>query len=189
MPWIIALVLSLGAAAAPLPTPGGVAFRPVPGPVIGQMGEARPSGLGHAGTDFAGKRGQVIHAAFDGVVVDIRDEGLAGGIVVELLHPGGYRTRYCHMFDPGMGWQVGLENLPWPDGLRVGAVVRAGDPIGYVGNSGQSRTWHLHFSYVPPNGLNLNPETIRWTAVPEVEVFPYWFDAARLALWEANREQ
>lgn len=184
---VAALALALLTSAAPLPPPGEVAFRPVPGPVIGHMGEARPGGLGHGGTDFGGARGQVIHAAFDGVVLDIRDEGMAGGIVVELLHGGGYRTRYCHMYDPGMGWRVGLENLPWPEGLRVGAAVRAGDPIGYVGNSGQSATWHLHFSYVPPRGWNLNPETIRWTHVAEVAVFPYWFDAERLALWEVNR--
>jgi murein DD-endopeptidase MepM/ murein hydrolase activator NlpD len=148
------------------------ACRPVPGPVVGHIGEPRPGGRSHGGTDYEGERGQVVYAAFAGRVTDIRYEGWGGGIVVELRHPDGSRTKYMHMFDATMAWRIPIDELPLP--VKVGDWVRACDPIGYVGNSGLARIYHLHFSYVPPHGWNINPETIVWDAVPPVAIYPYW---------------
>jgi len=39
---------------------------------------------------------------------------------------------------------------------------------------------HLHLSYVPPSGFNLDPEDISWDRVPETFVFRWW-DADKAA--------
>ncbi len=149
-----------------------LACRPTTGEITGRMGDPRPGGRAHAGIDIKAPRGTTIHAAFDGVVSDIRYEAGAGGVVVELTHLGGFQTKYMHMFDPGMGWDPGIEYLPLP--VQVGDEVEACDVIGYVGSSGLSAYPHLHFSFVPPTGFNLDPETIDWDEIPQTRVFRWW---------------
>jgi murein DD-endopeptidase MepM/ murein hydrolase activator NlpD len=145
---------------------------PTAGEITGHMGEPRPGGRAHAGIDIKAPRGTSIHAVFAGKVTDIRYEPGMGGVVVELTHAEGYRTKYMHMFDPGMGWDPGLEHLPLP--VRVGEWVDACDVIGYVGSSGLSRFPHLHLSYVPPSGFNLDPAAIPWEQYPETFLFRWW---------------
>jgi murein DD-endopeptidase MepM/ murein hydrolase activator NlpD len=149
-----------------------LACRPVPGEVVDHFGSPRPGGRAHAGTDFAGERGQVIYAAFSGEVADIRYEPTGGGIVVEVHHPDGTKATYMHMFDAAMAGRVPVTELPLP--VAVGDRVEACDPIGYVGNSGFSRIYHLHFSFAPIDGWNIDPERIEWHVVPPERVYPYW---------------
>lgn len=149
-----------------------LACRPVPGEVVDYFGGPRPGGRAHAGTDFAGERGQVIFAAFSGQVADIRYEPTGGGVVVEVHHPTGTKATYMHMFDAAMAAQVPIDELPLP--VAVGDRVEACDPIGYVGNSGFSRIYHLHFSFAPIGGWNTDPERIEWQVVPPEAVYPYW---------------
>jgi murein DD-endopeptidase MepM/ murein hydrolase activator NlpD len=158
------------------PTGAAAACFPTAGEITGHVGDPRPGGRVHAGIDITAPRGTTIHAVFAGAVTDIRYEAGMGGVVVELTHAGGYRTKYMHMFDPGMGWDPGIEFLPLP--VRVGDRVDACDVIGYVGSSGLSRHPHLHLSYVPPSGFNLNPEDIPWGQFPETDLFRWW-DAAK----------
>jgi murein DD-endopeptidase MepM/ murein hydrolase activator NlpD len=157
----------------PAPDDGGAASCfPTSGEIVGHIGEPRPGGRAHGGMDVEAPRGTTIHAAFAGVVTDIRYEAGAGGVAIELTHVGGYRTKYLHMFDPGMGWDPGVEYLPLP--VQVGDQVEACDVIGFVGSSGFSAFPHLHFSYVPPNGFNLDPEAVAWNLTPETSVFRWW---------------
>lgn len=94
---------------------------------------------GHDGHDFA-VTGKALAAA-DGGVVFKGDYGNALGRVVEIYHPQGYLTRYTHL-------------ASFEDGIKVGAQVKAGQPIGTIGGSavvGGKLTddyWgtHLHFS-------------------------------------------
>jgi murein DD-endopeptidase MepM/ murein hydrolase activator NlpD len=128
---------------------------PVKGPIVsGFRTAARPT---HQGVDIAAPKGTVIHAAAAGVVTVVRcqahlsdgtnwgcdrDGGmsvLGCGWYVEILHAGNIITRYCHQ-------------LRQPD-VVVGQRVAAGQPIGVVGDSGNSSGPHCHFE-VHLNGDN-----------------------------------
>lgn len=85
----------------------------------------------HKGVDWAAPVGTPIHAAFDGEIV-FQGDGGGYGNLVRIAHDDGRETRYAHMqrFAPENG---------------VGARIRAGDVIGYVGTTGRSTGPHLHF--------------------------------------------
>jgi murein DD-endopeptidase MepM/ murein hydrolase activator NlpD len=87
----------------------------------------------HDGIDIAGYQGSPIRAAAVGVVSYVGwnpwdQHGRAFMIVV--AHPGGYETLYGHV-------------LPTRR-VRVGQLVRRGELIGYMGNTGRSTGVHLH---------------------------------------------
>ncbi|WP_018791326.1 M23 family metallopeptidase [Salinispora arenicola] len=125
-------------------------------PVAGTVGSGfrtsdRP---GHDGVDIMAPKGTVLRAASAGVVVRVRcniggnswDAPFGPGMpcdvdgtpttggcgwYAEVRHAADVVTRYCHM--------VRQPNV------RVGQSVTAGQPIGYVGSSGNSSGPHLHF--------------------------------------------
>ncbi len=86
---------------------------------------------GFNGVDLAGKTGEAILAAADGVVVISRN-GWNGGygkyIIIE--HSNGTQTLYGHMNDLY---------------VQEGTSVRSGQQIGENGNTGRSTGPHLHF--------------------------------------------
>ena len=84
--------------------------------------------VSHRGLDFTGAVGQPIHALADGVVTYAGANG-GYGRLVELQHADGYRTRYAHN-DAVL--------------VELGALVRKGEPIATLGNSGRSTGPHLH---------------------------------------------
>lgn len=92
----------------------------------------------HKGVDMVSKSGRTlgstIYAAYKGKVVAAgKADGFGHWIVIEHMIDGKkISTVYGHMY---------------ADGLKVekGDAVEAGDPIGIVGNDGQSSTPHLHF--------------------------------------------
>lgn len=83
----------------------------------------------HKGVDWAAPVGTPIVAAYDGEIV-FQGDGGGYGNLVRVAHEGGRETRYAHLqrFERGSG-----------------AVVKAGDVIGYVGTTGLSTGPHLHF--------------------------------------------
>lgn len=88
----------------------------------------------HDGADFAAADGTPLLAVFDGVVSRVSFPASGNNsVTVTSLGPSGedLKVLYMHM---------------WPSGIFVteGALVRAGDPIGTVGNSGTSTGAHLH---------------------------------------------
>jgi murein DD-endopeptidase MepM/ murein hydrolase activator NlpD len=125
-------------------------------PVAGEVGSGfrtadRP---GHDGTDIMAAKGTVIRAASAGVVVRVRcnagggswdapfrrptpcdSDGYPGfggcGWYAEVRHAGDIVSRYCHM-------------VRQPS-VTVGQTVTVGQPIGYVGSSGNSSGPHLHY--------------------------------------------
>jgi murein DD-endopeptidase MepM/ murein hydrolase activator NlpD len=100
----------------------------------------------HQGTDFAAPTGTPILAAGDGVVVRVGPYSTYGNYV-RIRHANGYETAYAHM-------------SRFARGLRVGASVRQGDIIGYVGSTGRSTGPHLHYE-VMLRGRQINPMTLR----------------------------
>jgi murein DD-endopeptidase MepM/ murein hydrolase activator NlpD len=57
------------------------------------------------------------------------------GNVVDLIHSGGYMSRYAHFSRVA-------------EGIRKGRVVNAGDVVGYVGQTGHATGPHLHFEFL-----------------------------------------
>lgn len=83
----------------------------------------------HGGVDFAISIGEPIYAVFDGVVRVAQVNGGYGNMIL-VRHYNNLETLYGH-----------LSKIK----VKVGQVVKAGDIIGYSGNTGFSTGPHLHF--------------------------------------------
>ena len=94
----------------------------------------------HEGIDFAGREGSDIIAVASGVV-SWSGERYGYGKMVEVAHGDGVITRYAH----------NQENL-----VKVGDMVRRGDVVALMGNSGRSTGPHVHFE-VHKNGRPVDP--------------------------------
>lgn len=84
----------------------------------------------HNGVDIDLEIGEPIYAAFDGVVRISKENPGGYGLYVMIRHYNGLETLYGHL----------SERL-----VDVNQPVRAGDIIGYGGNTGRSTGPHLHF--------------------------------------------
>ncbi|MBK3578530.1 M23 family metallopeptidase [Streptomyces sp. MBT65] len=94
----------------------------------------------HTGIDFPVSYGTTVMAATDGVVSTKWNS--AYGNMLILTEKDGTETWYCHL-----------------SSYRVapGTTVKAGDPIAYSGNSGNSTGPHLHFEVRPAGGAAIDP--------------------------------
>lgn len=95
---------------------------------------------GHRGTDIPAPEGTPILAAHSGTVI-ISGWNNSYGNQVLLDNGAGLSTRYAHMTQTA---------------VTAGEAVTAGQVIGYVGNTGDSTGFHLHFE-VMQNGVRANP--------------------------------
>lgn len=95
----------------------------------------------HEGIDLAAPAGSAILAAAPGKIVF---SGINSnyGLMAEIDHGQGIKTRYAH----AQSFFV-----------RSGDLVRAGQQIGLVGNSGRSTGSHLHFE-IRIHGIAQNPQ-------------------------------
>ncbi len=92
----------------------------------------------HPGVDISAFAGTPIRATADGVIkVTDFSEGTGNMIVIE--HKYGFSSVYCH-----------LQKF----GVEAGERVRRGEIIGYVGNTGRSAGYHLHYE------VRINNETV-----------------------------
>jgi len=96
----------------------------------------------HQGIDFAGKAGDKVIAVATGVV-SWSGERSGYGTMVEVAHGDGLVTRYAH----------NDENL-----VKVGDLVRRGDAVALMGNSGRSTGPHVHFE-VFKHGRAVDPSS------------------------------
>lgn len=94
----------------------------------------------HAGVDFAGKMGSEIIAVASGVVTWSSNR-YGYGLMVEINHGNGYKTRYAHCKEAK---------------VNVGEIVRKGDVIALMGSSGRSTGPHVHFE-VHKNNRTVDP--------------------------------
>ena len=95
---------------------------------------------GHRGTDIPAPEGTPILAAHSGTVL-VSGWNDSYGNQVLLDNGAGLSTRYAHMTATA---------------VTAGETVTAGQVIGYVGNTGDSTGFHLHFE-VMQNGVRVNP--------------------------------
>ena len=94
----------------------------------------------HRGTDIPAPEGTPILAAHSGTVL-VSGWNDSYGNQVLLDNGAGLSTRYAHMTQTA---------------VTAGEAVTAGQVIGYVGNTGDSTGFHLHFE-VMQNGVRVNP--------------------------------
>ena len=95
---------------------------------------------GHRGTDIPAPEGTPILAAHSGTVL-VSGWNDSYGNQVLLDNGADLSTRYAHMTQTA---------------VTAGEAVTAGQVIGYVGNTGDSTGFHLHFE-VMQNGVRVNP--------------------------------
>ena len=113
-------------------------FTPLKGAVIRPFDPSHH----HAGIDIEGTPNQVVYAAYGGTVVSDHFTAEAG-YVVTVQHPGNVITVYRNN-------SVCLKHQ--------GDVVRAGEPLAYVGSTATAgKDYHLHFE-LWINGSPVNPE-------------------------------
>lgn len=99
----------------------------------------------HLGTDFSAPSGRTIYAAADGKIEFIGTKGGYGKTTI-INHNNGYKTLYGHQSD-------------FAKDAKQGKVVKKGDLIGYVGNTGLSSGPHLHLGLYR-NGVAIDPLTV-----------------------------
>ena len=144
---------------------------PVDGPhsFTDDFGAPRSEGRLHQGNDiFADKMTPVVAAA-DGTILRISIGERAGRYLV-LKHEDGWLSYYLHLNNDTPGTDDGLYD-DWPSGVAKGAVVEAGDLLGYVGDSGNAEETpaHLHFELHTRQGdpVNPYPHLLAATGAPE----------------------
>jgi murein DD-endopeptidase MepM/ murein hydrolase activator NlpD len=112
-------------------------FSPIKGLVVSGFGEVK----GHYGVDVVSVPGSRVSAVLDGVVI-FSGWTVETGYVIEIQHHNNLISMYKHN-----------QNLL----KEVGEVVKAGEAIASVGNSGELTSGpHLHFE-LWYNGTPLNP--------------------------------
>jgi murein DD-endopeptidase MepM/ murein hydrolase activator NlpD len=96
----------------------------------------------HKGTDYAAPCGTPIRAVADGRIEAARYAG-GNGNFVKIKHDKTYETQYLHMsrFGPG---------------IRSGVMVKQGQTIGYVGQTGLATGCHVCFRFWK-NGRQVDP--------------------------------
>ncbi len=105
----------------------------------------------HTGVDYKAPPRTPIPAAGNGVVII---KGWRGGYgrYLRIRHNGSYTTAYAHLHD-------------FADGIRPGKQVKRGEIIGYVGSSGTSTGYHLHFE-IYEDGKHIDPLALRNLPAP-----------------------
>jgi murein DD-endopeptidase MepM/ murein hydrolase activator NlpD len=94
----------------------------------------------------------------DGKVVMLKRDS-ANGRIIKVRHNSVYSSAYAHMNS-------------FASGMKVGAHVRQGQVIGYVGSTGRATGPHLHFAMYR-NGKYVNPRKVnvpRATSVPGADL-------------------
>jgi peptidoglycan hydrolase-like protein with peptidoglycan-binding domain len=103
----------------------------------------------HLGVDVIAKEGNLLYAVADGTITKLYTEAsdkLAGNGVRLTMADGTYFF-YGHM-----------QKIA--DGMTIGAKVKAGQVVGYLGKTGGTTTPHLHLEVHPLGGEAIDPTPI-----------------------------
>jgi murein DD-endopeptidase MepM/ murein hydrolase activator NlpD len=105
-------------------------------------GAPRPGGRRHEGVDIFAPRGTPVVSTTRGIVARVGSNRL-GGLIVGVVGPGLEWHYYAHLDRFGA--------------FREGDIVRPGDVLGYVGNTGNARGTPAHLHYGIYRGGPRNP--------------------------------
>lgn len=108
-------------------------FGPRMHPIFGRV-------IDHKGLDFTASKGTPVYATGDGKVIKAYHSESYGKVIF-VNHGHGFETRYAHLFSFN---------------AKPGDRVKRGQVIGYVGNTGNSVSSHLHYE-VLYKGEHINP--------------------------------
>lgn len=130
------------------PQPPGTRVCPIDGATsfTDSWGAPRPGGRTHAGTDLLAAQGTPL-VAIEGGYIWSPNWHSAGGLGLYIRGDSGDRWYYAHL----NSYVSGLV-----DGLRV----EAGQRVGFVGQTGNASTPHLHLGWQPGGGAYQNPYSI-----------------------------
>jgi hypothetical protein len=145
-------------------------------PIVGaaeygdNYGDARANGA-HAGIDIMTTWRSAAVAAEAGKI-KLWTTSARAGCMLYLYGASGTTYLYIHLNNDLTAKRDNrgscVPGVAYADGLRDGARVKAGQVIGYNGDSGDAEgTYHLHFEVHPKDGADVNP-------------FPYLNAATRL---------
>jgi murein DD-endopeptidase MepM/ murein hydrolase activator NlpD len=95
----------------------------------------------HNGVDIVASNGTPVYASASGIVIKSKFFNGKAGHSVELQHKYGFKTRYFHL---------SLFIVKNKERVKKGQI------IGYLGNSGGSTGYHLHYEILK-NGKYINP--------------------------------
>ncbi len=172
---LVAIAAALGAPllAGGLMSPAAAEVRPICFPVLDPVhytisfGAPRNGGRTHEGTDLMGAKMHRLVSAVSGQIVDLRYSGSANNAdnAVRIRGDDGYYYAYLHMNNDTPGTDDGMAPITqvFASGITNGARVRAGQLLGYMGDSGnaESTSPHLHFEIRRPT----TPDTGVWGSV------------------------
>ncbi len=118
----------------------------------------RSGGRLHEGQDLMGKKMLKLLAVKDGTIVELRHE--LSGNSLYLKGVDGYYYCYLHINNdrPGTDDASNLLEYAFVPGLAVGSVVKRGDLLAYLGDSGNAEATgaHCHFEIRLPNATWYN---------------------------------
>lgn len=123
--------------------------------ITDSWGDARSGGRGHKGIDIMAAAGAPVVAAASGRVEKLFESRLGGTTLYQRSPDGRWTFYYAHL-------------QRYAPGVREGMAVKAGDLIGFVGDTGTGSGGnpHLHFSVA-----RLRPEQ-RWWEGEDVNPYP-----------------
>ena len=108
----------------------------------------------HKGVDYAAPTGTEIKSTADGKISFLGTKGGYGN-TIEIEHGGKYSTLYAHL-------------SKFSRRLKIGTLVKQGEVIGEVGQSGLATGPHLHYEF-RINGLHINPLTVKLPQAQPIE--------------------
>jgi murein DD-endopeptidase MepM/ murein hydrolase activator NlpD len=127
-------------------------------------GQSRANGARtHQASDIMAPAGAVVVAAAPGMVEKLYYSNGGGGITVYIRSPD---KRWCYYYAHLAGYPIGFHE---------GQAVQAGEPVGYVGDTGNAGTgnFHLHFAMA-----RMKPGERWWQGEP-VNPYPLLAGTAR----------
>jgi murein DD-endopeptidase MepM/ murein hydrolase activator NlpD len=123
--------------------------------IVDTWGQARGGGRGHHGTDIMAPGGTRVFAVAPGVIEKLFQSRLGGVTLYQRSPDRRWTFYYAHL-------------ARYAPGLREGQRVRAGELLGFVGDTGDAGpgNYHLHFS-----AARLGPDQ-RWWQGQDVNAYP-----------------